>query len=131
MFSFHHIGYVVKNLELTEERFSYLGYSSVGLYDDSVQDIFINVLEKDKSPLIELILPKNEDHALLKFLGEGGSSSPYHVAYMVKSLDEASDKLRRSGFIPTMKPGISVAFDKKPFIFFFSRSTGLIELIEE
>jgi len=131
MFNFHHVGYVVKELAEPTQQFSLLGYNFIGQYNDDVQDIRINILEKKNSPIIELILPMTRSHSLNKFLGEGESSSPYHIAYMVANLEEAMNKLRSSGFIPTMKPGISVAFDNKPFIFFFTRSTGLIELIEE
>ena len=131
MFKFHHIGYVVKELPKSLEKFMLLGYESIGNFSDNIQDIEINILSKEYSPIIELIKPLGESHSLNNFLGEGHSSNPYHIAYFVEDLDEASKALRSSGFIPTMKKGISVAFDNKPFIFFFNNFTGLIELIEE
>jgi len=129
MFNFHHVGYVVENLKDSIKRFEILGYTSSEIYIDNIQNIKIVILEKHDSPIIELILPIGEGNPVNRFLGENSSTRLYHIAYSVEDINESIDFLRTNGFIPTMKVAPSVAFDNKPFIFFFSQSTGLIELI--
>jgi hypothetical protein len=130
MFNFHHVGYVVDDLQSSVKQFSLIGYNSSKEYIDNIQDIKIIILEKANSPIIELILPISKANPLKRFLGESDSPSPYHVAYTVEDIDKSSAYLRSNSFIATMKIAPSVAFNNKPFTFFYSRPTGLIEIIE-
>ena len=129
MFNFHHVGYIVENLQDSIKRFEILGYTSSKIYIDNIQNIKIVLLENHDSPIIELILPIGEGNPLNRFLGENSSTKPYHIAFTVEDINESIDFLRINGFIATTKVAPSVAFDNKPFIFFYSQSTGLIELI--
>jgi len=130
MFNFHHVGYVVDDLKPSVKQFSLLGYGSSKEYIDDIQNIKIIILEKANSPLIELILPISKSNPLNRFLRDGHTPSPYHIAYTVPSIEKSSDYLRSNGFIATMKIAPSVAFDNQPYTFFYSRPTGLIEIIE-
>ena len=130
MFSFHHVGYVVTDLSLSVNGFEKLGYVASKTYLDKVQDIKIVVMRNNNDPMIELILPIGDNNPINRFFGKNKSPTPYHVGYSVADISNASDHLRSQGFIATMQASLSVAFDNKPFIFFYSQPTGLIELIE-
>ncbi len=130
MFSFHHVGYVVADLDASVEGFKKLGYCASKLYDDVDQDIEIIIMKDNNDMLIELIYPKDRGHPLNRFLGKNIAASPYHVAYLVQNINTAGSYLRSNGFVETMKVAPSVAFEGKPFVFYYSQTTGLIELIE-
>ena len=49
-----------------------------------------------------------------------------HIGFVVNDLN----KMRKYGFIPTMKVGKAVAFGNIPFTFLMNSNTGLIELLE-
>ena len=100
------------------------------IYRDSDQNIEIVLLNKEMSPIIELIFPIGEDNPLNQFLMNGQNTSPYHIAYEVNNINDSIKFLRSKGFIPCMRISKAVAFNNVPFIFLANNHTGLIELLE-
>ena len=127
---FNHIGYAVENLESSVMNFEILGYKASKTYLDQDQNINIILLEKNMSPLIELIHPLGDNNPLNRYLDHGQHSVPYHIAYEVNDIIKAVNGLRGKGFVPCMKISKAVAFNNIPFIFLSNPYTGLIELLE-
>ena len=127
---FNHIGYAVENLESSVMNFEILGYKASKTYLDQDQNINIILLEKNMSPLIELIHPLGDNNPLNRYLDHGQHSVPYHIAYEVNDIIKAVNGLRGKGFVPCMKISKAVAFNNIPFIFLANPYIGLIELLE-
>jgi len=128
--NFNHIGYSVKNLTESTINFQNLGYTTSGQYLDNNQNIEIVLLEKNMSPIIELIHPLGDNNPLNRYLVHGENTVPYHIAFGVNDIMKAINDLRVKGFVPCMKISKAVAFNNIPFIFLANQYTGLIELLE-
>ena len=127
---FHHIGYIVSNLENSIKGFNNLGYTPSPVYIDDFQEIEIVILTKNNFPTIELIKPSFDNHPLNRYKNKLQYSNPYHLAFQTKSILKEIKVLRSSRFIPTMKISKAVAFNDVPFIFLLEKHVGIIELLE-
>ena len=127
---FNHVGYAVKSLSDSMLGFESLGYTASNIYRDSDQNIEIVLLNKEMSPIIELIHPLGDNNPLNRYLVHGENTVPYHIAYEVNDIIKAVNGLRVKGFVPCMKISKAVAFNNIPFIFLANQYTGLIELLE-
>ena len=58
---FHHIGVATNNIALTAQQYSIFGYelSSETIFDP-IQNVYIAFMEKEGSPIVELVAPVNE-----------------------------------------------------------------------
>jgi len=128
---FNHIGYVVENLKNSVRGFKSLGYESSDCFIDINQNIEIVLLNKDFSPIIELIHPIDEFNSLNRFINDGQKTVSYHIAYEVIDIRETMSFLRKEGFVPCMNISKAVAFNDIPFVFLNNHQTGLIELLEK
>ena len=127
---FNHIGYAVKNLSQSKLCFENLGYISSAIYHDHNQQIDIILMEKNDSPIVELIYPIGNKNPLNRYLNISENAVPYHIAYSVENIHDVIDTLRKHNFVPCMKISKAVAFDNAPFIFLTNQNTGLIEILE-
>lgn len=125
----HHIGYAVRDIAISAEKFKKLGYKNIsGIVEDSARSVFIQFMEKD-GYLIELIAPLNDKSHISTILKKTGSS-PYHFCYEVHNIDTEIEKLTKSGYVLIEKPGEAVAIANKKAAFLFNKDIGILELLE-
>ncbi len=125
----HHIGYAVKDIAISSEKFEKLGYKNIsGIVEDSERSVFIQFMEKD-GYLIELIAPLNDKSHINTILRKIGSS-PYHICYEVHDIDTEIENLLKSGYVLIEKPDEAVAIANKKAAFLFNKDIGILELLE-
>ncbi len=130
--TFHHIGIACFNIEETASFYTDQDYTLSETVFDPVQNVYIAFLnsQKQNMPCIELISPYNETSPVCKNLQKNGVS-PYHICYVTENLEESITELKKQKFIMVSKPSPAVAFCGNRVCFLFSKSTGLIELVEK
>lgn len=127
---FHHVGYLVKNIDKSEETFAALGFavSKEKVFDD-IRKAYISFMSGNGT-VIELIQPLEESdiYPLLKKY----TNAPYHMCYVVDSIPEAIEDLKAQGFLlfkATEKaPAIS---ERSEVAFLIHNRIGMVELLQE
>jgi methylmalonyl-CoA/ethylmalonyl-CoA epimerase len=133
----HHIGYLVKDIEVAQNSFDFLGYVRKGeICYDETRDADMLFLEND-GYLIELVAPRSESSVAWNLLKKYGNS-PYHICYETDSIAEETTRLKKRGFIPLSSeedaPAITAIMDSGEetvysVTFFMNRDIGMIELV--
>ena len=98
---FHHIGLVIKNLELKIDWYcqTYNAKPKGSIFVDEQQKVKVQFIESTDF-LIELLEPLNHDSPINSFLHEHGSGTFYHIAYEVEDLIEIEKDIRaRNGLV--------------------------------
>ena len=126
---FHHVGIVTKDLANAVTFYEKLGYTASPRYDDPIQKVSIHLMERSDGPMVEIILPA-EDNASLKRLLERSGAGPYHTCYEVADLPASVGLLKAEAFWPVGEMVPAVAFGGRRIIFLLSAKIGLIELVE-
>lgn len=80
--------------------------------------------------MCRVISPKDDTSPVCKNLQKNGVS-PYHICYETENLEEAILELKKQKFIMVSKPSPAVAFGGKRVCFLFSKTVGLVELVEK
>lgn len=125
----HHIGYAVRNIEVSAKKFEKLGYKRyLNIVEDSMRNVFIQFMEKD-GYLIELIAPLNDKSHICTVLKKTGSS-PYHFCYEVYNIDAEIENLLHTGYILIEKPCEAVAMANRRAAFLYNKDIGILELLE-
>lgn len=127
---FHHIGVAVKEIEITAQMYVRGGYFCSNTMYDPIQNVNICWLTKECAPTIELLAPVDDNSPVCKILEKNGVT-PYHMCYVVASIDEVAKVLRKQRYVMVSKPAEAVAFKGSRVAFFFNKNVGLIELVEE
>lgn len=129
---FHHIGIACFNIEETASFYTEQGYTLSETIFDPVRNVHIAFLnsQRQNMPCIELIAPHDETSPVCKNLQKNGVS-PYHICYETENLEESITELKKQKFIMVSKPSPAIAFGSNRVCFLFSKSTGLIELVEK
>jgi len=127
---FHHVGVAVESIERTGSLFVEAGYKMTVVIFDPKQNVNISFLEKDGSPLLELVEPVDEHSPVRNILNKTGVSA-YHFCYEVENLDDSIAQLRRKKFMLIVKPVEAVAFNGRRICFLYNKDAGLIELLEK
>lgn len=127
---FHHIGYLVKNIDKSEEAFKALGFSvSKEKVFDDIRKAYISFMSGNGT-VVELIEPteKSDIYPLLKKY----TNAPYHMCYTVDSIPAAIEELKAKGYL------LFKATEKAPAIseysevaFLIHNRIGMIELLQE
>jgi methylmalonyl-CoA/ethylmalonyl-CoA epimerase len=136
IFSIHHIGYAVCDLDKAQESFSCLGYKKIS---EKISDTERNVnglMMKMDNFLIELLaIFDNEKKSPLDFLfGKKffpGNGIPYHICYQVENITEVIKYLKKSEFILMSLPQKAPILNNHNVAFLYSQNIGLIELYEK
>jgi methylmalonyl-CoA/ethylmalonyl-CoA epimerase len=126
---FHHIAFVVRNIEKTAPVYCALGFTSTEPIVDPVQNVRICFLKKLDMPLYELVEPINETSPVNKILEKAGVM-PYHICYEVDNIDEAVSDLKKQRYLLLQMPVLAIALDNRKICFMFHKDVGLIELLE-
>ncbi len=128
----HHYGFATSDINETAKQFEVLGYkkTSAGLIIDPIQNVRLLFLEKDKTPLLELVEPLSDNSPVSKIIHASGPTL-YHTCYEVDSIGESKNNLRKKGFVTIVNPLTAVAFNNRLICFLYSRYIGLIELLQK
>ena len=130
MLKFHHIGCLVDDIDSSIHIYKNLFQSnnvSEKIFVSS-QGVFVCFVGMTDHGYIELIEPVDETSTVNKFIKKGFTY--YHVAYLVKNVDDTIAKMCDMHF-KHVNIFYSEAFDDKKCAFLFSPDLHLIELIEE
>lgn len=130
----HHIGYAVTDVEKAVKKYQMLGYYQASpIYDDVQRHIrIVFIKSKEQELTIELISPLDSESPISgTLLSMKNVSSPYHICYEVKKLEETIGVLKKRGFYMVQEPEKAIAFNNKRVTFMVNREAGLIELVEK
>jgi methylmalonyl-CoA/ethylmalonyl-CoA epimerase len=126
---FHHIGYAVREIEVTAEYYLNADWQMSDIQIDKIQNAKIVFLSKPEMPLIELIAPIDETSPVVKTLAKVGVSA-YHVCYKTTDIQQTVAELRKQKYIPLFNPVEAVALDNCKICYLYNKNVGLIEIIE-
>jgi methylmalonyl-CoA/ethylmalonyl-CoA epimerase len=126
--TFHHIGIAVTSIEKTVAIYGASGFTATEPVVDPVQNVRICFLEKQDTPLYELVEPIDETSPVNKTLVKMGVS-PYHICYEVTNMDEAISDLRKQRYLLLQTPVPGAALGNRKICFMFHTDVGLIELL--
>ncbi len=128
----HHVGYVVRSIEETAERFA----CSIGASWD--QEVILDRLQASRVaflanpsqpfPLVELVQPESEGSPVSNFLKRGGGL--HHLCYEVKSLEQQLESSRMLGGTIVRSPLPAVAFQGRRIAWVFTKDRLLLEFLE-
>jgi methylmalonyl-CoA/ethylmalonyl-CoA epimerase len=129
---FHHVGIGTEDFDGAIETYQRLGHSLYCRVDDPVLDVRIAFLTgpHGAGPWFEVLAPLGPDGPLKSLIRRRSLPAPYHTCYAVDDLEHAASDVRSAGFMAVGEPRPALAFDNQPVGFFFSRTIGLIELVE-
>lgn len=125
----HHIGYLVEDMAAAEKDFLALGFAvEKGAVYDEYRQVDIAFLIKD-GVRVELVAPR-PDCKLFKSLKKRIGNAPYHICYASDSYARDAASLTQRGYtlIADLMP--APALDNSRVAFFYSASSGMLELIE-
>lgn len=132
--SIHHTGFVVRDLAAAESRFAALGYTRrAESIEDDYQDAEIVFLRRDGyvpgEPLVELIRPRSEGSRVYEFAVKS-KFRIHHLCYATQDIERAVVELTAQKFFQVTPVVKAPAIGESLICFFFSRETGLFEIVE-
>lgn len=125
----HHIGYLVKDIQKSTDKFKDLGYVLIDApYFDEYRSAFIAFMQCD-ALTIELISPL-KDSLLYEMMAKYRNVA-YHICYIVDDIQEEIDILKTKGYLLVRDIERADAIDYKAKVAFMMHSDiGMIELLE-
>jgi len=96
--------------------------------EDPIQKVYI-AFTKLCNFKLELVEPLGESSPVSNIIKKG--QSLYHICFKVKDMQAAITAARKNGFNCIASPVPAVAFNNKKIAWLFSRTFGLIELLEK
>ena len=127
---FHHVGIATKSIEKTALLYVKAGYRMQQPVFDPKQNVKISFLEKQGSPLLELVEPVDDTSPVCNIIKKVGVSA-YHFCYEVLNIEKSIGELKEKKFVLLVKPVEAVAFYGRKVCFLYHQDTGLIELLEK
>ena len=128
-FKFHHIGIAVKSIDATASLYEQGGYHRSPSVFDPEQNVNVCWLTRKGYPTVELLAPV-DDNSPVNLTLEKNGVTPYHCCYVVDSMNEAIERLKKQRYILVSKPVEAIAFRGSKVCFLFNKNVGLIELVE-
>ena len=130
----HHIGYAVRDLKAGIAAFEQLGYTAGGVTRDEARGVRICFLKSESFPdtpvTVELIAPDDTPNPVDGTLKKIGPT-PYHICYSTLNLEEEISTLTKDrAYVLLQPPAPAPALDGRRVAFLYSRTVGLIELVE-
>lgn len=130
--SINHIGYAVRNINMTASAYLSAGWELSPIFDEEVQGTKIAFLTREGFPKIELVAPLKEGvHSPVDNYLEKIGCTTYHICYDVDDIEEAVEDLYDEGFSPLFMPVESIAMDGHQICYLYHKNVGLIELVSE
>jgi methylmalonyl-CoA/ethylmalonyl-CoA epimerase len=132
MSRFHHVGYVVKNIEVEVSGFvRALGAVwDENVIHDPLQGAKVTFLRTPGpgDAQVELVEPTGDDSPVRKFLQKGGGL--HHLCYEVMDLAEHLKFVRAAGCIVVRAPLPAAAFEGRLIAWAWTREKLLLEFLE-
>jgi catechol 2,3-dioxygenase-like lactoylglutathione lyase family enzyme len=127
---YHHTGLLVENIEKSLDHYLQIfGEDNISeIYNIKSQKVRVCLIKNGRNSYLELVEPINNDSSLKKMLKK--RISYYHVAYIVKNIDDALKFLENLNY-KALEVFNSEAFNGRSCVFLYSPDAHLIELIEE
>jgi len=116
---FDHVGFAVRSIQQVVK--------GACKTEDPIQDVNVSFLDVHGLTM-ELVEPISESSPVSKLLEKG--QSIYHVCFRVPNIQAAMTAAREHGFHCIAKPVPARAFKNKNIAWLFSKTYGLIELME-
>lgn len=128
----HHVGYVIRSIQETAERFA----RSIGaswnqeVTSDPLQGVLVTFLSGlgQTLPLVELVEPMGKDSPVSNFLKRGGGL--HHLCYEVESLDRHLEFSRKIGGKIVRPPLPAAAFGGRRIAWVYTKDRLLLEFLE-
>jgi methylmalonyl-CoA/ethylmalonyl-CoA epimerase len=125
----HHYGLATGDLEASARTLEALGYHVGDRIVDPIQCVRLAFARRGAEAPIELVTDVDEGGPTGRIVAKGGNGF-YHVCYEVADLEQTVAALRPNGFLLLRAPVPAVAFDGRRIVWMYSRSIGLVELLE-
>ena len=129
---FHHVGFVVRNIDESVARFtrSVNGSWNGAVFEDPIQKVKVTFLSTPASEVqIELVEPATADSPVRAFLEKGGGL--HHLCYEVKDCEKALLGVRQNGGSIVRRAKPAVAFGGRNIAWALTRDKLLIEFLDE
>lgn len=127
---FHHVGVAARSIDLTSIPYVDAGYKLTEVIFDPVQNVKIAFLQKDGSPLIELVEPVDKTSPVYNTIKKVGVSA-YHFCYEVENLVLSIEEMEKKDFKLIIEAVPAIAFNARKICFLYHFDVGLIELLEK
>lgn len=129
---FHHIGVAVKDIDVSINTYSALGYklTSQGIVIDNIQNVRLAFLANGNGPIIELVMPESSKSPVQGMLNRNGAG-PYHTCYEVQDIRMILKDLLNQGFKQISEIVPAIAFDNREICFVYNSNVGVIELLNK
>jgi methylmalonyl-CoA/ethylmalonyl-CoA epimerase len=128
----HHVGYVVRSIQETADRFAQSVAASWDqrIIQDPLQDAKVSFLAgvAQEFPLVELVEPASEGSPVANFLKRGGGL--HHLCYEVESLDRQLEFSRAIGGKIVRPPLPAVAFGGRRIAWVYTKDRLLLEFLD-
>ena len=125
----HHIGYLVKNIEMGIALFREMEYDlEKDIIFDEFRDVDICFLKKD-GYRVELVSPRSK-HSVVGELRKKIGNSPYHICYEVEDIEESIADFEKKKFVIWEEPHKAPAIDGNRVAFMMNAYIGMVELLE-
>ena len=128
---FHHVGILVENIEqyFDDHFVKELGISTLdGPVLDTNQQAHTAMIRTGSGAGIELVSPSSPDSPIYAALQDGGGL--HHICYEVQNIEDSLANMRASGMLPVSAPSPAALFGGLRVAFMYSKSGGLVELVE-
>jgi methylmalonyl-CoA/ethylmalonyl-CoA epimerase len=127
---FHHVGIAARSIAETSLFYIDAGYQMTNVVFDPVQNVAISFLEKEGSPLLELVEPVDKTSPVYNILKKVGVSA-YHFCYEIENIQKCITMLEEKDFRLLVEPVNAIAFNNRKICFLYHLDVGLIELLEK
>jgi hypothetical protein len=126
MITFHHIGFIVDNIEKYADQML-LGKEIKSVYDP-IQDATLTLYSNFGSSYIELIQPNSDKAFTYNFLKNNGNGF-HHTCYQISSIEEMDTLAKSLKLLKIRGPLKALLFDNSDVFFYFSRNKTIIEFL--
>ncbi|MCD8283660.1 MAG: VOC family protein [Opitutae bacterium] len=127
----HHFGVAVASIDEAAKSYVADGYKIGEKYFDPQQKVTVCFAEKPDQIPFEMIEPAAADSPVTEILAKSnGEPQVYHVCYVVADMDGVIAALRKQSWVLVKPPLPAVAFGGERVAFLYSRTAGVIELLE-
>jgi len=130
----HHIGFVMCDITRAENHFASLGHvRRADPIEDDYQDAEIIFLERKEraagEPLIELVKPRSERSRVYEYAVKS-KFRIHHLCYVTENIEATAASLLEKRFFQVTPAMNAPAIGNSLISFFYSRETGLFEIVE-
>ena len=127
---FHHIGYLIKDMEKAIKEFERLGFEKEGTVKyDCLRKVNLCFLNMRGGVKVELVSPAEKDSVVYDLI-KRYRNMPYHLCYVCKDLDGNLKKLCREGYVQIDEPCAAPLLENKRVVLLMSPDIGMLELLE-